>query len=346
MVDVTVIGGGIFGLSVAWACIRRGASVRLVERYRIGAGASGGLVGALAPHVPENWTQKKAFQLESLLMAQAWWDEVARTSGIDPGYSRSGRVQPLADDAAVARAETRAAGAAVNWGRDAVWQVMPVDRVPGLPVQSPTGLVVHDTLSARLHPRRACAALAGAFVAMGGVLVEGASNPACGTTVWATGWEGLHQIANVQGRASGGGVKGQAALLELDAAAAPQILAEGLHIVPHADGTVAVGSTSERDFDDPHSTDAQLDAIIARATELCPALSGARVLERWAGVRPRARSRAPVLGDWPGRSGQFVANGGFKIGFGIAPKVGEVTADLVLEGHDSIPQGFRVADNL
>ena len=35
---------------------------------------------------------------------------------------------------------------------------------------------------------------------------------------------------------------------------------------------------------------------------------------RWAGLRPRARSRAPMLGAWPGRPGHFIANGGFKIG--------------------------------
>ena len=68
--DVTVIGGGVFGLSVAYACASRGATVRLYERKAIGSGASGGLVGALAPHVPENWNPKKAFQLESLLMAR------------------------------------------------------------------------------------------------------------------------------------------------------------------------------------------------------------------------------------------------------------------------------------
>ncbi|MEO5615955.1 MAG: FAD-dependent oxidoreductase, partial [Cypionkella sp.] len=38
----------------------------------------------------------------------------------------------------------------------------------------------------------------------------------------------------------------------------------------------------------------------------------------------------------------FVANGGFKIGFGMAPKVAEVMVDLVLEGRDAIPEGFRV----
>ena len=63
----------------------------------------------------------------------------------------------------------------------------------------------------------------------------------------------------------GTGVKGQAALLRHDAGAVPQVFAGGVHVVPHADGTVAIGSTSERDYDDPRSTDAQLDQVIAAA---------------------------------------------------------------------------------
>ena len=72
-VDVTVRGGGIFGLSCAWELARRGARVRLIERERIGAGSSGGLVGALSPHIPEQWNPKKQFQLDSLLMAESFW---------------------------------------------------------------------------------------------------------------------------------------------------------------------------------------------------------------------------------------------------------------------------------
>lgn len=53
-VDLTVRGGGAFGLCIAWEAARRGARVRLIETVAIGAGASGGIVGALSPHVPEN----------------------------------------------------------------------------------------------------------------------------------------------------------------------------------------------------------------------------------------------------------------------------------------------------
>ena len=48
---------------------------------------------------------------------------------------------------------------------------------------------------------------------------------------------------------------------------------------------------------------------------------------------------APLLGPWPGRKGHFIANGGFKIGFGVAPLVAQVMADLVLEGRNRIPPG-------
>lgn len=343
-VDVTVRGAGIFGLAVAWACLARGARVRVVDPAGIGAGASGGLVGALAPHVPGGWNPKKQFQLESLLMAEDWWAGVTRASGQDPGHARLGRLVPLADEAAVALARERAAEAGRLWGGQAEWRVVGTDAFPGWAPEAPTGLVVHDTLSARLHPRRALAALVGAIRARGGEVVAGTDAAEAGAVVHATGWRGLADLGHALGRAVGSGEKGQALLLALDRGGLPQLFVDGVHIVPHADGTTAIGSTSERDFDSPDRPDALLDDVHRRALAACPALEGAAVLERWAGVRPRARTRAPLLGPWPGRPGHFVANGGYKIGFGIAPKVGEVIADLVLEGRDSIPEGCRIGD--
>ena len=99
---VTVIGAGIFGLSCAWECLRRGTQVRVIESLRIGAGSSGGTVGALAPHAPENWNAKKQMQLDALVAAEGWWAGIAEVGGIDPGYARTGRIQP-ADPATLDR---------------------------------------------------------------------------------------------------------------------------------------------------------------------------------------------------------------------------------------------------
>lgn len=342
--DVTVRGGGIFGLSIAWACRQRGARVRVVAPGGIADGASGGVVGALAPHTPERWNEKKGFQFESLIMARDFWPGIEATSGMPTGYRQSGRLQPVMDAHGLDLARARASQAQTLWQGKARWQVIRADSAGDWAPLSPTGWLVHDTLSALIHPRHATAALAAAFVAEGGEIVAEAQTE--GAEVLATGYQGLAQLSAAFDKAVGNGVKGQAALLQFPAQSRPQLFADALHIVPHHDGTLAIGSTSERSFETPDGTDDQLDAVLDRARAAFPILASAPVLARWAGVRPRARSRAPMLGGWPGRPGVYIANGGFKIGFGMAPKVGDVMADLILDGVDHIPAGFRVEANL
>lgn len=339
MADITIRGAGIFGLSIAWACARRGASVRIVDPNGPGGGASGGLVGALAPHVPENWNSKKEFQFQSLLMAETFWADVERTGGVSSGYARTGRIQPIPDERSLVLARNRAETARELWRGQAEWQVIATDKIGPWCPPSATGYVIYDTLSGRMHPRRACASLSAALRAYGAEFHTDASNE--GQVIHATGVAGLLELSTTIGKQVGNGVKGQAALLRHDAREAPQIFADAIHIIPHADGTVAIGSTSERDYDDPKSTDTQLEVLIARATAAMPILHGAEIIERWAGLRPRAKSRAPMIGPHPVHAGQFIANGGFKIGFGMAPKVAEVMADLVLDGKDEIPNDFR-----
>jgi glycine oxidase len=298
----------------------------------------------LAPHVPENWNSKKAFQLECLLGAERWWADVQDAGGVDPLYARTGRLQAVMDEGGLALAHARAETAKVLWQGRADWQVIAATGGNWEPY-SPTGWLIHDTLTARLHPRAAGAALLAAIRAKGGTLVIGEAE-VTGPQIWATGYAGLLDISQGRARPVGAGVKGQAASFRYDAAALPQVFTEGLHIIGHGDGTVALGSTSEREWGQDTSTDAQLDALIAKARAALPCLAEAPVIERWAGIRPRSRSRAPMLGAWPDRAGHFIANGGFKIGFGMASGVAACMVDLVLEGRDTIPDDFRIEASL
>lgn len=339
---LTVVGAGIFGLCCGWELARRGARVTVIEAERIGAGSSGGTVGALAPHAPGAWNPKKQTQLEALIAAESWWLAVRNAGGVDPGYARSGRLQPVAAGAED-QARARVQAAAQDWL--APFRMTLTEAPSGALVpDSASGLWLADNLTARLSPRAACAALAAAIRARGGEIIEAAGRQRPEDlpqgAIWATGVAGLADLGRDLGRKAGDGVKGQSALLAHSAPGAPQVFADGLHMVPHADGTTAIGSTSEPGREDT-TTDEQLEALIARARALCPQLAGAEVLERWAGIRPRAASRAPLVGAWPGRPGNFIANGGFKIGFAMAPAVAAMLADLILDGADRIPTGFR-----
>ena len=340
--DLTVRGGGIFGLCIAYETARRGARVRLIEAHAIGGGASGGVVGALAPHVPESWNAKKQFQLDSLLIAPTFWNAIAQTANLPTGYARTGRLQPIPDEAALTVAHQRSLTAATLWQDHARWTVIPTTNAPWQ-LHSPTGYLIHDSLTARIHPILALTALAAALRAHGGEIIIG-NAPDQGPVIWATGTDGLNDLNTALARKIGSGVKGQALTLRHHAAHLPQLLIDGLHIVPHDDGTVAIGSTSEPQWTDATSTDALLDALLQKARAALPILQNAPVLQRWAALRPRATSRAPLLGNWPHRPGHYIANGGFKIGFGMAPKVAQVMVDLVLDQHDTIPADFRMPD--
>ena len=340
--DLRILGAGVFGLSCAIAALKRGARVVVHDPHGPGAGASGGVLGALAPHVPEPWNEKKQFQLDALLMGRTFWAEVEGLSGLPTGYVRSGRLQSVPTGGA-GEARERGRAAALRWGDAAAWEVIAATGGAWEP-PAPEGLLIRDTLSAHLHPARAVAAMAAAVEALGGTVTRDAAPGDAAPVIEATGVSGLAALSEGRARPVGIPVKGQAAVLEL-AVEGPQLFVDGIHVVPHLDGTVAVGSTTENGAT-TLSTDAALDDLIARARDMVPILRDAPVVRRWAGLRPRARSRAPILGAWPGRPGRFVANGGFKIGFGMAPLVGEVMADVVIDGRDRVPEEFRLSDRL
>ncbi len=96
----------------------------------------------------------------------------------------------------------------------------------------------------------------------------------------------------------------------------------------HAEGGVAVGSTSEKTRDQP-GCDGRLDDLIARARDLCPVLAAAAVTERWAGVRPKAPGNAPMVGRLEGFDRLIVAARGYKISLGIAHLVGDAVAAMI-----------------
>lgn len=360
--DLCVIGAGIFGLSVAWAARKRGLSVLLLDAKAPGAGASGGLVGALSPHVPDQWNPKKQFQLDALTTAAAHWAEVEAVSGLASGYARRGRLMPLITQDAAARAQRRQADARQNWGDLATWSVVPPDALPPhvAPAATPFG-AIQETLSASIRPHAACLSLAEALSRRGveirpntpvtalapGRVETPEQTVTAGQIVVAAGVDGFGLLAPLLGQTAGSGVKGQAALL---AATLPDdtslIFHDGLYIVPHGAHGTAVGSTSENHYMDTTRTDAQLEDVIARARAFCPALKDAPVRQRWAGVRPKARRRDPMLGPLPDAPEIIVANGAFKIGFGIAHKVGAVIAQMLVGETPDLPESFTVAHHL
>lgn len=375
--DLAVVGAGIFGLSIAREAMEAGLRVVVLEAGTLGSGASGGLLGALMPHMPARWNPKKQFQFDALTSIGGHLARLEAETGLSAGYRACGRILPIVSEERLDHHRERSAEAAERWvlqGRELRYDLEPCGaRADWLaPEAAPFGLV-HETLAARVAPRAYLAALAEALrhpapqstggvpltaamlledhavtgfdPANGHILVDGRESGIVAEQIVLTaGFRSFHLLQQVTGQAIGRGEKGQALLLDGQGLEdRPAVYCDGLYVVPHDDGTVAVGSTSERHEETTHVDMAATDDLLTRARAFCPALEGRQVLERWAGVRPRCNKRDPLVGRVPGQERMLVATGGFKISFGIAHRIAEALVDTATgrSGRITLPDSFR-----
>src|SRR6185295_12392612 len=95
--DVVVIGGGIIGVFTAYYLARRGLSVALVEKGRIGAEQSS-----------RNWgwcrqQNRDARELPMATKSLELWEQFAADSGEDTGFRRCGLLYLSNDEAQIAQ---------------------------------------------------------------------------------------------------------------------------------------------------------------------------------------------------------------------------------------------------
>lgn len=372
-VPLLIVGGGIMGLWAAVKAERLGIDTLLVEAGRLGGGASGGLLGALMPHMPDRWSDKKQFQFDALVALEAEIARLEAETGLSGGYLRCGRIIPLPKPHLRGIAERHERDAAENWRSGECrfhWHVGERPSVAGW-VDDAAGEAgfVFDTLAARVSPR-ALIALLSAFLRKarhvqlaegcrvvsldadaGRAVLSSGEEIGFGHVVVANGHESFPLIRDALGLeagvALGQAVKGQAALLDAAAdPAMPVVFLNGLYIVPHEDGTVAIGSTSEDCFSEPFSTDEKLEKLLVDACAVVPSLAGAPVLERWAGLRPKAVGRDPMVGALAGHPKLVALSGGFKVSFGLAHFLAEAALQTVC-GHTAvIPSSFRLQEHV
>ncbi|MEO0328841.1 MAG: FAD-dependent oxidoreductase [Pseudomonadota bacterium] len=355
--DTVIIGGGVLGLWAGRHAIKRNERVLLLEKRKIGSGASGGFLGALMPHMPDSWNRKKQFQFDGLTSLAETVAELEKETGIDCGYRRCARLMPLPHEKLLPQVQRRIDGANEYWqgkfqmrvddaGQHSDWLSSQIARYG----------VQHDTISARINPRAYVSALE-AFVRQGAEVQDEAevvsiecSSEGQGNAggivhlsdgqkyhaekiIIANGWEAYNLLQPMMGQFNDGqplgrGVKGQAVLVQYDHDdTLPIIYHDGTYIVPHSNNRIAIGSTSINDWQtsktaDPSAFDPDDLWFYQKALNLVPALTDAPIIERWAGVRPRntlkGRGTEPWFGPVPDYPGLIALIGGFKITLGIA----------------------------
>jgi glycine oxidase len=374
--DAVIVGGGVIGLSIARALALRGMGrVCLIERGRLGAGASHAAAGMLAAQAEANAADAfLRLACASRDLYPQFADALLEESGVSVELERTGTLYLAFTEEDEAEIERR-----YEWQKRAGLNVEPlsVDEVRRMEpnVAPEVRAALRFPQDIQVENRRLIAALAVATERAGVRLITG-------TSVLSLAVE-RQRVSGVE--TSRGKLSAPVVVLASgawtsfighgDAGAAPfsiepvrgqmlcfesnprpfrhVIYSPRGYVVPRLDGRLLAGSTTEHAGFDASVTGGGIHTISKHALEIAPIVSRLPLQDAWAGLRPRAvGDELPVLGGSSETGGLYYAAGHYRNGILLAPLTGELIADEITGGTrpplleaftpDRFHQGVRV----
>ena len=130
-------------------------------------------------------------------------------------------------------------------------------------------------------------------------------------------------------------VKGQILSLRALGSTPRQVIWSGeSYLVPRSDGEIVLGATEEEGNYDARPTLAGVNRLTEAALEVMPAAGAFVVNGIWAGLRPAAPDRYPIVGWAPGVEGLFLTTAHYRHGVLLGPLTGLRVADAILSGAE------------
>ena len=330
--DVIIIGGGIIGLSLSIALRKRGVMVLVVERGEPAQEASYAAAGMLVECGIETPAVLQPLAAASARMYPEFAHELQDESGIDVDLRDQGTILFPAEHLQASP------GCGAGIAPPPLAEVEPALADPGIPAVflqersvDPRAL---GTAALRAAKHRDVDISSGTEVKdvllssgrVTGVRTEKTSYAAAAVVNCAGAWAGHippHQFPTRP-------VKGQ--MLSVVGASRNVlrhvIRAPDVYLVPRSDGRIVIGSTLEEAGYDKRTDVDTIQRLHHAAIRMVPALSEARMLEAWAGLRPGTPDALPILGAST-IPGYFVATGHFRDGILLAPITAHLMAQVI-----------------
>jgi glycine oxidase len=344
--DVTVIGGGIIGLTSAYFLAKAGLKVTLIDRQDFGSEASWAGAGIIPPGNPARAvTPADKLRAESVSRFEGLSAELRELTGLDNGYVRCGGIEILDEEDADVVAMWRAEGLLFTPlgepGPQGPWVAdkPPTDLAVGVH-QPPhtTAYLLPDFAQVR-NPRHLRALIA-ACERVGVTLLPHTPfrpeqiRPDRRYLLASGAWVGEF-LPSLPVRP----VRGQIVLFRCDRPPFPHIVMHGKrYLVPRPDGRVLVGSTEEPEAGfEKANTPEGIEALKRFAFGLCPELRAAEVEKTWAGLRPGSADGLPYIGPVPGASNVFAAVGHFRAGVQLSIGTALMVRGLLTDELSGIP---------
>jgi glycine oxidase len=351
--DVVIVGGGVIGLSVARTLALRGVQkVVLIERGGLGAESSWAAAGMLAPQAEANCAdQFFEFSCQSRDMYPAFAAALLEETGLDIELETTGTLYLAFTDHDLAELKRR-----YEWqsraGLPVEWLEAETAKLIEPSISREVRAALRFQLDTQVENRRLLNALATSNERLGVSLLTGTtvetlvinhgrlvgvetSRGVIATErvvvaggAWSSSLKTLPPMSNLRIEP----VRGQMLCFE----AKPQICEHVIYnsrgyLVPRRDGRLLAGSTTEQAGFDKRVTAAGVKSILSAALEISPQVGHLGLTASWAGLRPCAPDKLPVLGACAEIEGIFYATGHYRNGILLAPITAELIAQAMVD---------------
>jgi len=359
-VRVAIIGGGVIGLSIAWALAQDGHTVQ-VHDDQPGLGASYAAAGMLAP-VSEVMYEEPELLALGLASLQAWPEFAARlaqASGVDVGLREQGSllVGFDTDDAvALARAgelltrhalqnhqlssrEARALEPALSPRTRSALHIPGDHSVDNRQLVAALLVAVERAGVQLLRERVGLVTVDGRAIGVRRVDVDEANAATAPVqqadlVVLAAGSASAH-VPGIPGcaRPPVRSVKGQSVRLAgaaglLERTIRATVHGEHVYLVPRNHGELVIGATSEEVEADLTVTAGAVHHMLRRAIEVVPEVAELELVESLARFRPGTPDNGPIIGHST-LPGLLVATGHYRAGVLLAPATSDAIHRIV-----------------
>ncbi|MEP2639944.1 FAD-dependent oxidoreductase [Roseobacter sp.] len=322
---ITILGGGVCGLSMAAECVARGADVTVIDP----AGGVGDHAcswwagGMLAPECEGVLTEDNV--VAQGRKAALWWAD----HGADVTHKGT-VVVALGRDQAELSTFARRAPMATWLARDGL-----ADLEPHLADQISRALFIET--EAHLDPRKTLVVLEHTLKAQGVTFATQAALQ--GQVIDCRGLAARDALPDLRG------VKGEMLVVHC-----PDVILSRpvrllhprfpLYVVPRGDGVFMLGATQIESGQRHRASVRSVMELMNAAYALHPAFGEAELIEIGVDARPAFPDNQPRIRKSGGR---IYANGLFRHGFLLAPALARMTANLVIDG--TIPEVWYETDN-
>jgi glycine oxidase len=348
--EVTVIGGGVIGLSCAWKLAQRGIKVLLLERGELAREASWTAGGMIAPgceaiHASDEDAAMSLLCHQSRDLYADFAAELYDFTGVDVELSLTGAKSTFDD--------WRTSGILLLGEKDHTlsWssknEYFDLSSLPFLSPQTYDLPALWLPDEGQVDNRKLTSALAQAARQSGVQILEDAQvhrivcdenkisyiESAAGKVTaekvllcagaWSGQIDGLPESCVPPVRP----VAGQMLALRPAGGIDRIIYAKpDIYLIPRRDGRLVLGSSVEEIGFHKHTTAEHAERKFREACSIIPALRNSEIVEHWCGFRPAAPDDLPILGKSEIEN-LYIATGHHRNGILLAP----VTADLMVE---------------